>query len=80
MMIKNKRENVVYPAESTWFGELLADESVIPMEDTRIYKEDLFGLKTLDKEGRVAKVEFQGWHLISTPNELREVMVPALLK
>jgi len=33
------------------------------MEETRIFKENLFGLKTLNDEGRLEKKEIDGVHL-----------------
>jgi len=31
-------DTVVYPRESEWFGELLSDGTVLPMEQTELYK------------------------------------------
>jgi hypothetical protein len=48
-MIKFSQDPIIYPLESSWFGESLADGSVVPMEETHIYKENKFGLKTLNE-------------------------------
>lgn len=48
-MIKFTRDPIIYPRESAWFGESLADGRVVPMEDTKIYKDNKFGLKTLNE-------------------------------
>ena len=54
-MVKFQHDPIIYPRESSWFGETLPDGRVIPMEETRLYKENLFGLKTLADEGRLEK-------------------------
>ena len=46
-MVKFKNDPIIYPKESSWFGETMPDGHVVPMEETRIFKENLFGLKTL---------------------------------
>lgn len=46
-MVKFMHDPIVYPIESSWFGETNGDGKVIPMEETRIFKENTFGLKTL---------------------------------
>ena len=47
MLIKFKFDTIIYPNESTWFGDIAPDGSVRPMEQTQIFKENTFGLKTL---------------------------------
>ena len=54
---------VIYPMESSWFGEIDSSNNVLPMEKTRIYKDNLFGLKTLDETGRISKHVIEGAHL-----------------
>ena len=46
-MIKFSKDPVIYPIESSWFGNINLEGNVDVMENTRIYKEDLFGLRTL---------------------------------
>lgn len=46
-MIKFSRDPVIYPTESSLFGNINLDGHVDTMENTRAYKEDLFGLRTL---------------------------------
>jgi len=62
-MIKFMHDPIIYPRESSWFGETNPDGKVIPMEETRIYKENTFGLRTLSEEGRIEKQEIDGVHL-----------------
>lgn len=57
---------------------MLADKSVIPMEETVLYKEDLIGLKQLNDEKRISKSTIGGTHLKWTPAEVKDIMIPAL--
>ena len=62
-MIKFIHDPMIYPKESSWFGETNPDGKVIPMEETRIFKENTFGLKTLFDQSRIEKKEIDGVHL-----------------
>ena len=45
---------MVYPKESEWFQTLdSSDKSVVALEDTDFYKNDLIGLKTLNEAKKV---------------------------
>jgi len=74
-MVKALRDSVVYPNEASWWGEF-SDGSYTElkhMRDTKIYQEDLFGLQTADKAGKIlfnktdgdhvefSDAEFYGW-------------------
>jgi len=62
-LVKFKFDPIIYPQESSWFGEVDPSGKVIPMEETAIYKDNTFGLKTLDDASRIQKVEIEGVHL-----------------
>jgi palmitoyl-protein thioesterase len=79
-MIKFKYDPIVYPRESSWFGEDAPDGKHLLMEDTDIFKKDTFGLKTLNDQGRIDKKEIEGVHLQMTNNHIKEIIVPALTK
>ena len=79
-MVKFKYDPMVYPIESSWFGENGPDGKTIPMEATALFKEDKFGLKTLSDQGRIDKKEIEGVHLQLTNPKIQEVIVPALQK
>mmetsp|Transcript_3597 Transcript_3597/g.9053 ORF Transcript_3597/g.9053 Transcript_3597/m.9053 type:complete len:388 (-) Transcript_3597:2-1165(-) len=74
-MIKALQDSVVYPNEASWWGEF-SDGSYTTlshMRDTKLYHEDLFGLKTADQAGKIhfnftdgdhvefSDAEFYGW-------------------
>lgn len=48
-MIKFNKDPIIYPIISSWFGQFDSSGKLIPMEQTKIYKHNLFGLKTLDE-------------------------------
>ena len=47
-MYKFSKDPIIFPPGSAWFGERDPEGNHIPMEETQIYKDDTFGLKTLD--------------------------------
>lgn len=48
-----ENDTIIYPRESTQFGEIGTDGSIVHMKDTEIYKSDAIGLKTLDEEKKL---------------------------
>ncbi|XP_047249833.1 palmitoyl-protein thioesterase 1-like [Capsicum annuum] len=46
---------------------------------TNLYVEDLFGLQTLDKAGKVKFIKVPGLHLVMTIQELQQYVVPYLI-
>lgn len=62
-MVKFLKDPIIYPVESSWFGQTDKAGKVVPMEETTIFKENLFGLKTLAEEKRIEKKEIDGVHL-----------------
>ena len=62
-LIKFMYDPVIHPIESSWFGELDSQGNVIPMEQTQLYLQDLFGLRTIDVTGRLEKQIIDGVHL-----------------
>jgi len=77
-------ENVIDPWQSEFFG-FYTDQGfegeVIPMEETKLYKEDLFGLKTLDQRGGIVMCRYDGLtHLQFRDNQdmMRTCLLPVL--
>ena len=50
------------------------------MEETQIYKDNTFGLRTLAEQQRIFKHQVEGEHLQYGPEYLQSTIVPALLR
>ena len=74
MWVRGTKDTVVWPNEGEQWGALNDDyprnKTVVPMQQTRWYKEDSFGLRTADEQGRNAFEEFDGEHIRFTIDEL----------
>jgi len=79
-MIMFNSDEIIFPKESEWFGQLDPQKKLVPMEETDLYTKNLFGLKTLDEQGRIFKVSKNGSHLEYGPDYFRTVIAPSLLK
>lgn len=65
VMVKAMADTMVYPNEGEHWG-CLDDNSfktVLPMKETNVYKNDLFGLKTADEAGKIKFETTPGNHL-----------------
>ncbi|KAM3263728.1 hypothetical protein P3L10_000722 [Capsicum annuum] len=81
VLIMFEDEQIVTPKESSWFG-FYQDGSyskILPPQQTNLYVEDLFGLQTLDKAGKVKFIKVPGLHLVMTIQELQQYVVPYLI-
>lgn len=70
ILVKAERDRTVIPAESEWHGyfEWGNLNSVVEMENTDEYRDDVIGLKTLNEEGRLIKLSTAGGHLRLPPD------------
>jgi len=72
IMIKALKDSMVYPNEGEHWGHF-ADggfSKVLTMRETDWYKQDLFGLKTVDEAGKIIFDTTNGNHLQFTQDEL----------
>ena len=53
VLIQFKRDTMITPKQSAFFQELDENHNLVDMKETEIYKNDLFGLKTLNEAGRI---------------------------
>ncbi|CAH9145932.1 unnamed protein product [Cuscuta epithymum] len=81
ILIMCESDGVVKPPLSSWFGYYPDGDfsQVLPPEQTILYKDDLFGLRTLDEAGKVKFIKVPGTHLAITIPELQEFVVPYLV-
>ncbi|GMF19128.1 unnamed protein product [Phytophthora lilii] len=66
VLVRANKDTQVFPKESEWFGAYQDNDPykiVLGFNETRWYKEDLFGLQTLDKAGKVHFLSTDGDHL-----------------
>ncbi|XP_042236940.1 lysosomal thioesterase PPT2-A-like isoform X3 [Homarus americanus] len=67
VLIGGPDDGVITPWQSSHFGYFDKDENVTEMRDQVFYQKDLFGLRTLDKAGKIKIYEVAGvyhtdWH------------------
>jgi len=64
-------DSMVYPNEGEQWGAIEDNGKAIQsMTETKFYKQDLFGLKTVDEAGSIFFEETSGDHLQFTNDEL----------
>lgn len=68
VLIGGPDDNVITPWQSSQFGYYDANETVVELKSRDIYEQDLIGLKTLDKKGKLHLVTVPGvnhfmWHI-----------------
>ncbi|KAE8901307.1 hypothetical protein PF005_g4228 [Phytophthora fragariae] len=66
VLVRANKDTQVFPKESEWFGMYQDGDpykTVLGFNETRWYQEDLFGLQTLDKAGKVHFLSTVGDHL-----------------
>ncbi|KAK8650487.1 hypothetical protein V6N13_140123 [Hibiscus sabdariffa] len=68
VLIMFEDDTVLVPKETSWFGYYPdgAFDPILPAQETKLYKEDWIGLKTLDEDGKVKFVKVSGSHLKMT--------------
>jgi len=71
-MVKAWGDTTVYPSEGSWFGQY-ADNSYKIIErinETELYKNDTYGLRTVDEQGRICFETTPGDHMQFTDDTL----------
>ena len=79
MLVMFEQDTMVYPKESEWFQTLdSSDKSVVALEDTDFYKNDLIGLKTLNEAKKVQFISIDGDHLQFSKTDINDTFIPFL--
>lgn len=80
VLIMFDHDTVLIPKETSWFGYYPdgAFKPVLAPEQTKLYKEDWIGLKTLDKAGKVKFIVVAGNHLGISESDMKKYVVPYL--
>jgi len=65
VMIKALKDTMIYPNEGEWWGHYADDslKTLLTMKETRWYKDDMFGLRTVDERGGILFNTTDGNHL-----------------
>ncbi|GLD92616.1 hypothetical protein PINS_up001195 [Pythium insidiosum] len=76
VLVRAKRDTQVFPKDSEWFGAFRDGtyQDILGFNETRWYTEDLFGLQTLHKSGKIHFLETDGNHLQFSPEFLLRVV------
>jgi palmitoyl-protein thioesterase len=69
-------DEMVSPPESSMFSELLPNGTVLPMNQTSVYKD--LGLDTLDSQGKIITQMIKGDHLSLNWDQMVALLVPML--
>jgi palmitoyl-protein thioesterase len=79
VLIMNEKDTVVTPPSSAWF-EFLDPETnkVVPLRDSKFYKEDYIGLRELDTSGKIKFVKLLGDHIHFSDYDIDTYMIPVL--
>ncbi|XP_063705214.1 palmitoyl-protein thioesterase 1 [Culicoides brevitarsis] len=80
VLVKFLNDTIVVPRESEWFGFYRPgqDKEVVGMEETRVFKEDLMGLKKMKENGQLVMLATEGDHLQFTKEWFMENILPYL--
>ena len=74
VMILFEDDKTVIPKETAWFAEFNETEnSVTPLRERPIYKEDWIGLKQLDEKGGLKYVKLPGGHMQFENKDLKKL-------
>lgn len=73
-----EKDTMIYPPSTAWFYELQADGSILPYDETSLYKNDQIGLRALNEAGKVVFHKFPGDHLQFSYDDIDEFVIPVL--
>lgn len=80
LFVMFSEDTVIFPKETAWFWQLQKDQTILPVNQTDFYKNDLIGLRTLEEAGKVTYLEFEGNHLQFTEDQINNIIAPFLMK
>lgn len=78
VLIKFEKDTILVPKETAWFQFYNENKELLNFRETKIYKEDLIGLKALDDNNKIVFESIDGDHLEFTEADLLEKVVPYL--
>lgn len=79
VLIMNEKDTVVTPPSSAWFEFYDgATNKVLPLKESKFYKEDYIGLRALDEAGKIKFVKLSGDHINFSDYDIDTYMIPVL--
>ncbi|XP_038681442.1 palmitoyl-protein thioesterase 1-like isoform X2 [Tripterygium wilfordii] len=80
VLILFEQDTILIPKETSWFGYYPdgAFNPVLTVKETKLYKEDWIGLRTLDEAGKVKFINVTGNHLDISKGDMKKYVVPYL--
>ena len=78
MLIGFKNDKMISPKETAEFWEYDENFNLIPMNETKVYTDDLFGLKTLDEKEAIHVHYLDGEHTEFEFDDVLKYAVPYL--
>ena len=79
VLIGFKRDTMISPRESAFFYEYDENHNLVNMIDTEIYKKDLFGLKTLNEEGKIVMHFLDERHCRYSFQNIADYIIPEVM-
>jgi len=82
VMVKGLKDTTVLPRDTSWF-EFYADgddRTVVPLRESRIYKEDLLGLRQMDEDGKLEFLTTPGNHMSFSDTWFKEEICKVYLQ
>ncbi|EUB63885.1 Palmitoyl-protein thioesterase [Echinococcus granulosus] len=82
VLVRFMHDTTVIPGASEWFGFYRSDKAgdVYDIKESKQYKTDSLGLKTLDEQGRLHLIPLPGYHLQFSDEWFRRVIIGQFLR
>merc|ERR1712048_921240 len=78
MLVMFSEDTMIHPKETAQFGSIDKSGKLLSMQDQPLYKNDVFGLKTLDEANKIKMHTCTGDHLQFSYDDIENVFVPFL--
>lgn len=80
VMVKFLKDTMVDPKESEWFGYYVPGQAKVTqsLQESKLYTEDLLGLKNMEQAGKLHFLGVEGDHLRFTDKFLEDKIIPFL--
>lgn len=74
VLVKFTEDTTLVPKGSAWFEDIdPVNDEIIPFRETQMYRNDLLGLKSLDRKGKILFFSIEADHMVITNTTLIEI-------